>query len=189
VLPELRIAVEKIGEKQYKSRLTDMTNGWVIRTNTFTYDPELLVNIEVQDILEKGVPRHEFEAIRTKQTSEVSKTSEVSRTSEVSDPIVAFGQRLFGYLVGDRAAWEGFLRFSPAFREGKARLNIALDPQAAVLWSVPWEYLHDGRGFLALQGRWQIGRLPWVLPEVTPGPAPLPLRVLVVIASPKIRPS
>ncbi len=32
-------------------------------------------------------------------------------------------------------------------------LNIALDPQAAVLWSVPWEYLHDGSGFLALQGR------------------------------------
>ena len=180
MLPELRIFVDKIGEKQYKSRLTDMTNGQVVGTNTFTYDPELLVHSEPQTYLEKGVPRHEFEAVR----AGLHPPAGSETCGRVSDPIAAFGQRLFSYLVGNRAAWEGFLRFSPAF-QGQARLNIALDPQAAVLWSVPWEYLHDGSSFLALQGRWQIGRLPWALPEVTPGPAPLPLRVLVVIASPK----
>jgi len=180
MLPELRIFVDKIGEKQYKSRLTDMTNGQVVGTNTFTYDPELLVHSEPQTYLEKGVPRHEFEAVR----AGLHPPAGSETCGRVSDPIAAFGQRLFSYLVGNRAAWEGFLRFSPAF-QGQARLNIALDPQAAVLWSVPWEYLHDGSSFLALQGRWQIVRLPWALPEVTPGPAPLPLRVLVVIASPK----
>ena len=79
---------------------------------------------------------------------------------------------------------QAFLQFNDAYRR-QARLTLALHGNAAALWRLPWEYLHDGADFLALHGRFLLSRRPHGLAELDPPPAALPLRILVVISAPE----
>ena len=160
--PEIRIEIEKIGDKQYRSRvLTD--EGQEIVTNDFSYDPELLYNIEAQKYLEMDGGRSDEEV--------------------ESDFLPLYGQKLYRYLFGDGSAFSNFLKFN---HSAHVRINLCLHPEAAPLWSVPWEYIHDGKEALAINGRYLISRIPWGIREipVTKIPLPPPLRILVLISSP-----
>ena len=97
--------------------------------------------------------------------------------------LIDYGQRLYGYLFGDGAKLRGFFEFNDAYRS-EARLTLRLHPEAAALWSLPWEYLHDGTDFLGLNGRLLVHRMPHGLAELHPPESAPPLRILVIIAAP-----
>ena len=159
---EIRIEIEKIGDKQYRSRvLTD--EGQEIVTTDFSYDPELLYNIEAQKYLETDGGRSDEEV--------------------ESDFLPLYGQKLYRYLFGDGSAFSNFLKFN---HSAHVRINLCLHPEAAPLWSVPWEYIHDGKEALAINGRYHFSRIPWGIREipVPKTPLPPPLRILVLISSP-----
>ncbi|HYC87808.1 MAG TPA: CHAT domain-containing protein [Thermoanaerobaculia bacterium] len=87
--------------------------------------------------------------------------------NQLTAPLVAFGQKLFKLIA-------------PAYRSGDIRLHLA---DAGGLAKAPWELLHDGSDFVALQRSTVITRC------VDRPPAPLrendgPLRVLLTISSP-----
>jgi tetratricopeptide (TPR) repeat protein len=86
-------------------------------------------------------------------------------------------------LFGDGRDWDAFLRFNDEYRR-QARVTLALHKNAAALWRLPWEYLHDGQDFLALHGRFLLSRLPYGLKKLDPSQVALPVRVLVVVAAP-----
>jgi tetratricopeptide (TPR) repeat protein len=164
--PEIRIEIEKIGDKQYRSRvLTD--EGQEIVTNDFSYDPELLYNIEAQKYLEMDGGRSDEEV--------------------ESDFLPLYGQKLYRYLFGDGSAFSNFLKFN---HSAHVRINLCLHPEAAPLWSVPWEYIHNGKEALAITGRYLISRIPRGIREipVPKTPMPPPLRILVLISSPDDQP-
>ena len=174
-LPEIRVEVERLAEDQYRSRVFRGAKEEEICSNTFRYEPGLLVDIEPQWMLERARAHEGWEAAR-KATAERLLTSPEER-------LARYGGRLFGFLFGDGEDFKAFLRFNDAYRFG-ARLNLCIHPDAAALWELPWEYLHDGEGFLALDGRFLLSRIPWGLGELRPPRKPLPLRILVVISSP-----
>jgi tetratricopeptide (TPR) repeat protein len=67
----------------------------------------------------------------------------------------------------------------------RVRLVLTIDPMSArPLLNLPWEYLHDGRGFLALQATTPVFRRPFGVPAVSLEPLTEPLRLLIAIAAP-----
>lgn len=160
--PEIKIEIEKIGDKQYRSRVLT-GEGQEIVTTDFSYDPELLYNIEAQKYLETDVIRRDEEV--------------------KSGFLPLYGQKLYRYLFGDGSALSNFLKFN---HSAHFRIYLCLHPEAAPLWSVPWEYIHDGKEALAITGRYLIGRIPWGIREIPVPkiPLPPPLRILVLISSP-----
>ena len=160
--PEIRIEIEKIGDKRYRSRVIT-GEGQEIVTTDFSYDPELLYNIEAQKYLETDGSRSDEEA--------------------KSDFLPLYGQKLYRYLFGDGSAFSNFLKFN---HSAHFRINLCLHPEAAPLWSVPWEYIHDGKEAYAINGRYLVSRIPWGTREipVPKTPLPPPLRILVLISSP-----
>ena len=88
-------------------------------------------------MLERGV----------RNVAESLKTDEATADRPPDDKLlIDYGQRLYAYLFGDGAKLRGFFEFNDAYRE-QARLTLRLHPEAAALWSLPWEYLHDGQEF------------------------------------------
>jgi tetratricopeptide (TPR) repeat protein len=97
-----------------------------------------------------------------------------------------FGRQLFDTVfageVGD--LWQARLAELKPTRK-PLRLVVRVDPQTArPLLNLPWEYLHDGRDFLALNWRTPLSRLPWGLQAVSLPALEEPLRVLVLVAAP-----
>ncbi|HEX6100444.1 MAG TPA: CHAT domain-containing protein [Thermoanaerobaculia bacterium] len=87
--------------------------------------------------------------------------------NQLTAPLVAFGQKLFALIA-------------PAYRSGDIRLHLA---DAGRLAKAPWELLHDGSDFVALQRSTVITRCvdhPPALHREKDGP----LRVLLTISSP-----
>ncbi len=174
-LPEVRVEVDRIGENKYRSRACDAAGGDLC-AHEFDFDPALLIHIEAEEYLDKGIAR---------DLNDVLRRPDSARGDARIAPLVAHGQRLFGYLFGDGAGLSAYLKHDPLARSRGARIVLALRPEAAALWGVPWEYLHDGREFLAVSGRFSVARMPWALRELKPAPTPLPLRILVVVSAPK----
>jgi hypothetical protein len=174
-LPEVRVEVDRIGENKYRSRACDSAGGDIC-THEFDFDPALLINIEAEEYLDKGIAR---------DLNDVLRRPDAAPTDARVAPLVAHGQRLFGYLFGDGAGLTAYLKHDPLARSRGARIVLALRPEAAALWGVPWEYLHDGKEFLAVSGRFAVARMPWALRELKPAPTPLPLRILLLVSSPK----
>jgi tetratricopeptide (TPR) repeat protein len=172
--PELRVEIRKVGDDQYLA-VTERANGQEICSNTFEHDPEKLVHVEPQWMLEKGV-RSPDEALRW--------SAETASRPPDDELLVTCGQRLYGYLFGDGTDLQNFFRFNDAYRR-QARLTLCLHPDAAALYRLPWEYLHDGDQFLCLSGRLLVNRLPEGLGELSPPETAPPLRILVVIAGPE----
>jgi tetratricopeptide (TPR) repeat protein len=159
--PEIRVTIEKVGEKQYLSHVETGDGHEIIAPHTFEYDPGLLVNIEAQQWLEADAQRD---------------------SGEEPGWLAEYGQKLYGYLFGDGRELASYLRGWPEASDGW-RLTLALHPNAVALWGLPWEYLHDGRRPLALSNVW-IQRVPRGMRPIEAQETPLPLRILVVVSSP-----
>ncbi len=173
--PEIRITVEKVNS-QFLAKVVRAGDKEVCR-HLFDYEPGLLVDHEPGWMLEKRVPRHEWEAVKAGE-------SEAQAQAADAKVLADYGQRLYGFLFGDGKEFASFLEYNDIYRRG-ARLSLCLHQKNAVaLWALPWEYLHDGSGFLALDGRFLLSRLPWGLGEMSAPRTPPPLRVLVLISSP-----
>ncbi|MCP3963949.1 MAG: CHAT domain-containing protein, partial [bacterium] len=171
--PELRVEIRKVGE-QYLA-VTERANEQEICTNTFSHDPAKLVHVEPTWMLEKG-SRAPDQALRFS-------TDAAGRPPD-DELLVEYGQRLYGYLFGDGVKLESFFQFNDAYRS-RARLTLCLHPDAAALYRLPWEYLHDGNEFLCLNGRLLVNRRPLKLGTLSPPETALPLRILLVIAGPE----
>jgi tetratricopeptide (TPR) repeat protein len=161
MLPEIRVTIEKVGEKRYLSHVETGDGHEIMAPHTFEYDPGLLVNIEAQQWLEADVQRE---------------------SGEEPGWLVTYGQRLYGYLFGDGREFASYLKGWREADEGW-RLTLVLHPNAVALWGLPWEYLHDGRRPLALSNVW-IQRVPRGMRPIEAQETPLPLRILVVVSSP-----
>jgi len=174
--PELTISIERMAENQYLAKVL-RPNGQEICSNTFSFSPGLLVDIEPQWMLEKAVPRNAAEWAKRGP-------ADAARDPEQDKKLADYGQRLYQFLFGAEAAdWKAFLKFNDAYRR-EARVTLALHADAAALWQLPWEYLHDGQDFLALNGRFWLTRSPYGLARLTPEPAALPIRLLVIVSAP-----
>jgi len=161
MLPEIRVTIEKVGEKQYLSHVESARRDEILPPRTFEYNPGLLVNIEAQRWLEADAQRE---------------------SGEESGWLAEYGQKLYGYLFGDGRELASYLKGWREADEGW-RLTLALHPNAVALWGLPWEYLHDGRKPLALSNVW-IQRVPRGMRPIEAQETPLPLRILVVVSSP-----
>lgn len=177
--PEITVTIEHIGDDAERGAAylvkTCRANAAEICRNTFYFRDDLLVDIEPQWMLEKAIPRHAGEAVKRGP-------ADAARNAEAEAKLAEYGQRLYGFLFGDGERLQTFLEFNDSYRT--ARLTLALHGNAAALWRLPWEYLHDGADFLALHGRFLLSRTPYGLGQLDPKPAPLPLRILVVISAP-----
>jgi hypothetical protein len=170
--PELRVEIQQVDGKYLA--VTQRANGQEICRHDFEHDPEKLVHVEPQWMLDKGA-RPPDQALR----------ADVDAADRPPDDqlLVTYGQRLYGYLFGDGAKLQSFFEFNDAYRR-QARLTLCLHPSAAALYRLPWEYLHDGSDFLCLGGRLLVNRLPEGMGELSPPETAPPLRILVVIAGP-----
>ncbi len=170
--PELRVEIRKVGD-QYLA-VTERANGGEVCSNTFTHDPDKLIHLEPQWMLERGVHN----------VAESLKTDVATADRPPDDKLlIDYGQRLYAYLFGDGHRLQNFFEFEPSYGR-EARLTLRLHPEAAALWSLPWEYLHDGTEFLSLNGRLLVHRMPHGMAELHPAEGTPPLRILVIIASP-----
>ncbi len=68
---------------------------------------------------------------------------------------------------------ESFLKYNDAYAKS-AHLTLALHSNAAVLWRLPWEYIHDGHDFLALHGKFQTEPPPLRIGRTGARPHPAP---------------
>ena len=173
--PQLTVEIRRIGEGQYLA-ITSHAGGAEVCQSTFAYSDELLVHMEPQWLLERAVPRHAGEELRRGP-------ADAGILADEERKLADYGKRLYGFLFGDGARFRQFLEFNDDYRRG-ARLTLALHRDAAALWRLPWEYLCDDAGFLALSGRLLLSRTPLGLGELSPEPVGPPLRILVVIAAP-----
>ncbi|MDQ3247824.1 MAG: CHAT domain-containing protein, partial [Chloroflexota bacterium] len=177
-MPTLTTTIQQIdpASSQYLA-VTQRDNGQEVCRHTFAYAPGLLVNLEPQWMLDKAVPR---------QAADVNRSADPAAQQEqakVTQQLREYGRRLYAYLFGDGADLAAFLKYSDDNRS-PLRLILSMHGSAAPLWQLPWEYLHDGADFLALNGRFQISRRPEGLGELAIDPVALPLRILVIIAAP-----
>jgi len=157
--------------------VTKQANGREICRHTFTFDPDRLVDLEPQWLLERAVPRHAYDATRGRDVQ-----YEAERQKKMAE-LEAYGQRLYDYLFGNGQELAIFLKFNADGRT-PVTLTLSMHPNAAPLWRLPWEYLHDGREFWGLNGRFHLNRQPDGLRELTPEAVSLPLRLLVIVSAP-----
>lgn len=177
--PELLITIRRVGaaeRHEYEATLTRADNKAEICVNTFIFEPNLLIDIEPVWMLMRAVPRKIDDALRNEQEA-------VDYEAKETQLLVEYGQRLYGFLFGDGKELQSFLKYNDAYAKS-AHLTLALHSNAAVLWRLPWEYLHDGRDFLALHGKFQLSRRPYELGQLEREPVQLPLRLLVIVSSP-----
>ncbi|MAT95845.1 MAG: hypothetical protein CL608_01660 [Anaerolineaceae bacterium] len=178
--PQLIITIKRIGDAarhEYEATLTRADNNAEICVNTFSYRPDLLIDMEPQWMLDKAVPRRIDDVLRSGQTA-------AEFAAEQAQKLAGYGRRLYSFLFGDGQDLQNFLKFNDAYAKS-AHLTLALHGNAAVLWRLPWEYIHDGQDFLALHGKFQLSRRPHELGRLAPDPVQLPLRLLVIVSSPE----
>ena len=173
--PQLTVEIRRTGEGQYLA-ITSRPGGAEVCQSSFAFTPDLLVHMEPQWLLERAVPRHAGEELRRGPADAGALADEERKLAD-------YGRELYAFLFGDGARFRQFLEFNDDYRRG-ARLTLALHREAAALWRLPWEYLCDDAGFLALSGRFLMSRTPLGLGELSPAPVEPPLRILVVIAAP-----
>ena len=177
--PERIVTVEKVSADPQDDQflaVTSRSNGAEVCRNLFHFKPDLLVDFEPQWMLEKAVPRHAGEAIKRGP-------ADATRSEDEAKKLAEYGRRLYGLLFGNGARLAAFLEYNDAYRS-QARLTLALHGNAAALWRLPWEYLHDEKEFLALTGRLLLSRMPHGLGRLDPAAAAPPLRILVVVSAP-----
>ena len=172
--PQLTITIQQTDEDRYLANVV-RPNGEEVCRNSFTFKSGQLIDIEPQWMLNKAIPRSAGNALRGDEA--------IAEKTDKTAELASYGQRLYGFLFGDGSDFNAFLRYNDSYK--RARITLAMHSNAAALWQLPWEYLHDGDDFLALSGRFQLSRRPHGMATLTTSPAPLPLRIFVIVSSPE----
>src|SRR3972149_1925976 len=88
--PELRVEIRKVGD-QYLA-VTERASGGEVCSNTFAHDPDKLIHVEPQWMLERGA-RAPAQLLR----------ADVDIADRPPDDklLIDYGRRLYGYLFGD----------------------------------------------------------------------------------------
>ena len=181
-MTSLTTTIQRIDDQQDEYlAVTQRDGGQEVCRSRFTFRPGQLVDLEPKWLLDRAVPRSAVDTVRSRDAA-----AQAAYQEKVTE-LAAYGQRLYGYLFGDGQALANFLKFAAGPRE-TIRLTLALHGNAARLWQLPWEYMHDGHNFLALAGRFQLVRRPEGLGNLPQAPLALPLRILVVVSAPDDQP-
>ncbi len=170
-LPELRVEIRKLGAKYFA--VTKQGNGQEICTNEFQHDPTGTTHLGPLWLLERGAL----------SPDETPRPGLPTGGKASIGQVALYGQRLYGYLFGKGKPLQAFLKANPEYQP--AHLILALHPDVASLWRLPWEYLHDGEDFVCLNGTLRLSRRPEELLPLSLPALPPPLRVLFVIAAPE----
>ncbi|RLC71074.1 MAG: hypothetical protein DRI52_05845, partial [Chloroflexi bacterium] len=116
----------------------------------------------------------------------------VRRGSDEYEQLTTFGKELFRCLLATPEVRDCYKQAQRAMRANPnngLRLRLVTPSSSTLLRVIPWEFLHDGQRFLSVSNRTPIVRyIKPVWETFTPFPLYPPLRILVVIASPKDRP-
>ncbi len=192
-IPELRVEVRILG-KQFLA-ITKRSNGQEICTHHFQHNARKPLHQQSLWLLEQSA-RDSDETFREIETLPSSRPHRPNtawlRSDAVKKPALSldevqlshYGQQLYEYLFGSGEQLQAFLDQHPAYHQ-EMHLTLALYPGATALWSLPWEYLHNGQKFLSLNGQTFLCRIPGELNSLVLSPVPLPLRVLVAVAGPE----
>lgn len=176
--PELRLEIRRSGVG-YLAVVKTASNDEVTN-HVFEHDPDSLILNEALWTLDS--PRTGLLEVQREASTAVPTLS-----GQTEQLLKRAGQRLYGYAFGDRETFQQFLHHSETYRD-QARLTLCLHKDAGELWSLPWEYLHDGTSFLGLSGKLLVSRLPLGLRELASPQPRHPVRVLVVLAGPDNQP-
>ncbi len=191
--PELRVEVRMLG-KQFLA-ITKRSNGQEICTHQFQHDARKPLHQQSLWLLEQSA-RDSDDTLQKAASLTSSRlhrpntawlrpdTAKKTALSFDEIHLSHYGQQLYEYLFGTGEQLQTFLDQNPAYHQGM-HLTLALYPEATALWSLPWEYLHDGQKFLSLDGQVFLSRIPGELNPLALSPAPPPLRILVAIAGPE----
>ncbi len=169
--PALYIEIRKLGTEFFA--VTKRENGEEICTNQFEHDPTGLTHLGPLWLLERG----------TLGPNEMQHLGISFGGKANAGQVAHYGGRLYSYLFGRGRKLQKFLKSADHYRSAPIVLSLSAD--AAMLWQLPWEYLHDGDRFLCLEQSMALVRVPSGLREMQPPPTPLPLRILVIIAAPE----
>ena len=98
---------------------------------------------------------------------------------------VRFGRMLYQAALGGDVG----VLFAAQLEEARKadmglRLRVRVDQGAPELMNLPWEFLHDGDGFLVTRWETPVSRLPLGTPRRDKRPLERVLRMLVVVSSP-----
>ena len=94
------------------------------------------------------------------------------------------GQKLFQRVLAG-AVGELWAEQRKTHKRKGLRLVLRIHPKSArELLKLPWEYLHDGEGFLALDRHTPVSRIPWDVEFEAAEPLTESLRMLVMISAP-----
>jgi pSer/pThr/pTyr-binding forkhead associated (FHA) protein len=162
---DFELTVEKVGPNKYLVR-AESGDGEAKTTFTspFNDDQRALIDATLTKV-----------ALRASAKVRSSSAPEVKRMKEV-------GATLFEQAVSGSVREFYYKCQGQADQEGKGiRWRLALDPS---LGNLPWEFLYFKNDFLALDPKSPIVRYIRVDTKVAPLKEELPLRLLVVIASP-----
>lgn len=169
--PGLRVEIRKLGNAFFA--VTYQENGVELCTNQFEHNPTGLTHLGPLWLLERG----------TLGPDALQRLGGLSFSGKTNESQVAhYGRQLYRYLFGNGRKIQRFIKTNPRYQQ--AHLTLSLNPEAAPLWRLPWEYLHDGDKFLCLGEGMRLLRRPLGLDKLTlPTSAP-PLRILSVISAP-----
>lgn len=171
-LPVIRCALESVNAKKhtYRTHITGDKNK-ALHSHDFTLPPDDAFLLEANHFLENDGLRD----FRQQLTLE----SERTFTQRL-------GNHFFKLIMGDDAALRQRFRPVGQMTNGASGFKFVLDLDAGaeLLWRVPWEFLHDCDEFVGLSGKVHVVRSAKDAPEIAAKPAPLPLKILVLVANP-----
>ncbi|MCU0498971.1 MAG: CHAT domain-containing protein [Anaerolineae bacterium] len=109
------------------------------------------------------------------------------QNSDRYQDLARYGQKLYQDLFGKDPTFRNYVTRAPHYQKG-IRIILRLHSTASELWNIPWEYMHDGEKFLAVERSCSITR---TLTDIRmeskedTRQLPSPLRILVVISDPE----
>lgn len=174
-LPSIFIDIEQPGDRgSFHVRVIDENKRKVICENRLKEERSYFEYVYTARLLEGG---------SMGLTTRDEKLAEQQRHDRYQD-LVRYGQRLYSELFGNNKRFKDYLAANAHLKNG-AQLQLRLHDTASELWNIPWEYMHDGETFIAIDPRFPIVRN-----RINSGfkqefkDIPHPLRVLVVISTP-----
>ncbi len=180
-LPVINIELSQPGDRgSFVIRAVDATTQKVICQNTL---PEHIS--DVQYLYTARLLEHDPGKVAS---GSLDMKDETWKKTDRYKDMARYGQKLYTDLFGDKGELRNHVRKSPHLKGG-VQYVLKLYNTASELWNIPWEYLHDGERFLAVDSQTAIVR---TTPDIVLDRAaqqlaetPYPLRVLLFISDPK----